>query len=111
MTEFAEGCLDQNRWQATRHGLDGRVLDPVDQEVLPVRTQLDRLLEIVAPKAAELGSTHWLEFARRMMKAGSESQWQVRQYERLGGDLRKLERLIAERTAKLSRPVPSAVRL
>ena len=110
MTEFFDGCLEQNRWQATRYGLEGRMIDPVTQEVLPVREQLARLLEIVAPKAAELGSIHWLGFARRMMKAGSESQWQLRQYERLGRDLRKLELLIAQRTAKVHKPLPAPVR-
>lgn len=106
MTEYADGCLDQNRWQAMRHGLDGRMLDPVTQAIVPVRTQLERLLDMVAPQAAELGSTHWLEFVRAMMADGSESQWQLDQCERLGGDLRRLELLIAERTAKVHEPLP-----
>ena len=99
-TALNDAYLEQNRWQAMKYGLEGNAIDAASGEVLPMREQLGRLLELIGPKAAELGSSHWLDFARQMVQEGTESQWQMREYERLGCDLRKLELEIARRTAE-----------
>lgn len=90
--------LEQNRWKAMRHGLTGKIIEPETGEVLPMREQLERLLDMVGPKAEELGSTPHIEFAREMLEAGTEAEWQIRTCEELGGDLRALELEIARRT-------------
>ena len=90
--------LDENLWKATRHGLAGKIIDPKTGEVLPMREQIERLLEMVGPKAKELGSTAHIEFAREMLEAGTEAEWQIRKCQELGGDLRALELEIVRRT-------------
>ena len=56
------------------------------------------MLEFAAPKSAELKSGPQLDYAREMLTAGTESQWQVSRWEELGGDLTQLELEIADRT-------------
>ncbi len=90
--------LDQNRWKAIRHGLDGKILDPQTGEILPMSEQIERLIDIVGPKAEEVGSTSHIEFARQMLEEGAEAQWQIKTCEKLGGDLGALELEIAKRT-------------
>lgn len=90
--------IDQNRWKAMRHGLDGKILDPSTGEVLLMREQLERLLDSIGPKAEELGSTPYMTFARQMLEEGTEAELQIRTCERLGGDLRALELEIARQT-------------
>ncbi len=97
-TELNPAYLDQNRWKAMRHGLDGKMLDPSTGKILPTREQLERLLDRIGPKADELGSTAHLNFASEMIEQGNEAQRQVRTCERLGGDLRALELEIAQQT-------------
>jgi len=97
-TELNPAYIDQNRWKAMRHGLDGKILDPLTGEVLPVREQLERLLDSIGPKAEELGSTPHIAFARKMLEEGTEAEWQIRTYGRFGGDLRALELEIAKQT-------------
>jgi carboxylate-amine ligase len=90
--------IEQNRWKAMRHGLDGKILEPGTGEVLPMREQIERLLDSIGPKAEELGATPHIEFAGEMLETGTEAKWQVRTCEELGGDLRALELEIAKQT-------------
>ena len=90
--------LDQNRWKAMRHGLDGQVLEPQTGEILAMRDQIERLIDMIGPKAEELGSASHIDFAREMLEEGTEAQWQIRTCEKLGGDLGALELEIAKRT-------------
>jgi carboxylate-amine ligase len=99
-TELNPAYILQNRWKAMRHGLDGNILDPATGEVVPMRGQLERLLESISPKAEELGSTSHIDFAKEMLVEGTEAQWQVRTCEKLGGDLRALELEIAKKTPR-----------
>ncbi|MHC4300333.1 MAG: carboxylate-amine ligase [Planctomycetota bacterium] len=90
--------IDQNRWKAMRYGLDGKILEPETGEILTMHEQIERLLDSIGPKAEELGSVSHIDFAREMLRQGTESEWQVRTCESLGGDLRALELEIAKRT-------------
>lgn len=97
-TELNPAYLEQNRWKAMRHGLDGKILDPSTGEVLAMREQLERLLNSIGPKADELGSAAHIDFAREMLEEGPEAEWQIRTCERLGGNLGALELEIAKQT-------------
>ena len=90
--------LEQNHWQAMRHGLGGKIIEPVTGEVLPMREQVERMLEFGAAKSGELQSQPQLAFARQMLTAGTESSWQLDRWEALGGDLVRLELEIADRS-------------
>jgi carboxylate-amine ligase len=104
-TEIRRDYLEQNHWQAMRRGLDGRIIEPVTGDVLPMREQIRRMLEFAGPKSRQLQSESQLAFAREMLAAGTESEWQVRRWEALGHDLVRLELEIADRTvAELPRP-------
>jgi len=97
-SDFKAAYLEQNRWKAIRYGLDGKIIDPESGELLSTRAQLERLFDMIAPKADELGSTAHLEFAADMLQAGTEAQWQIKTCEQFGGDLAALELEIARRT-------------
>jgi len=97
-TELNPEYILQNRWKAMRHGLDGKILDPATGEVVPMREQLERLLDSISPKAEELGSTSHIDYASVMLEEGNEAEWQIRTCEKLGGDLRALELDIAKQT-------------
>jgi carboxylate-amine ligase len=52
--------IEENLWRAIRHGLTGELIDLATGEVLPARDRLERLLDWVAPVAAELGAAPYL---------------------------------------------------
>jgi carboxylate-amine ligase len=99
-----EEYLLQNRWQCMRRGLAATLIDPIGGEIVPVRDFLRRLLDLCQPKAEQLGSSAYLEFARQICEAGNEAERQIALCERLGGDLRELELELARRTIAFDRP-------
>ena len=67
--------IEQNRWSACRHGLDGQLADLRSGALMPARELLAQRLDALAPTAAALGATAGLEGARRLLRAnGAERQ-------------------------------------
>jgi carboxylate-amine ligase len=97
-SNFSPAYLDQNRWKAMRYGLEGKIIEPETGEILTMREQLERLLDMIGPKAQELGSTTHIEFAAEMLQTETEAEWQIRTGRELRGDLKALELEIAKRT-------------
>jgi carboxylate-amine ligase len=97
-TDINQTYLEQNRWKAMRHGLECDILDPLTGRQIPMKDQIENLLEMIAPKAEELGSTAYLDFAREILKTGTESDWQIKRCKELNGNLKSLELELAERT-------------
>jgi carboxylate-amine ligase len=93
-----DSYLEQNYWKAMRHGLDGDIIEPETGQVLPMRKQIERLLDMLEPKAAELDCANHIKVGREILETGNEATWQVWRSEILEGDLRALELEIAQRT-------------
>jgi carboxylate-amine ligase len=58
--------IEENRWSAARHGLEGRMADLETGEAKPTRERLVELMEEVEPAADRLGSATLLSSARRL---------------------------------------------
>ena len=102
--DACEDYLRQNRWQCMRQGLAATLIDPIGGEIVPVRDYLGRLLDLCEPKAEQLGSSKYLDFARRICETGNEAERQIALSERFGGDLRALELELARRTIAFESP-------
>ena len=74
--------LEENRFIATRDGMDARMLDPVREALVPARLQLDMLLEACAPHAHALGCVDELLSVRAL----AEGTGAARQLELSRGD-------------------------
>jgi glutamate---cysteine ligase / carboxylate-amine ligase len=74
--------LEENRFIATRDGMDARMLDPVREALVPARLQLDQLLEACAPHAHALGCVDELLSVRAL----AEGTGAARQLELARGD-------------------------
>ncbi len=60
LPERPHRLIEENLWRAIRYGLAGELIDLGRGDVLPVRARLERLLEWVAPVAAEIGAAPYL---------------------------------------------------
>lgn len=60
--------IEENRWRALRHGLDGSLLDLASGEAQPTRQRVGDLLTELAPHAARLGSGSALADAWRLLE-------------------------------------------
>jgi glutamate---cysteine ligase / carboxylate-amine ligase len=67
--------IAENRWRASRHGLNGTLLDLDSGEPQPARARVRELIDAVAPTAARLGGAAQLEHARALAdRNGAERQ-------------------------------------
>jgi carboxylate-amine ligase len=70
--------IDENRWSACRHGVDGEMTDLRTGERRPTRERVAGLLDELAPEAATLGCAGELAHARELLAAnGSARQREV----------------------------------
>jgi glutamate---cysteine ligase / carboxylate-amine ligase len=66
--------LDENRFLATRDGVDARFVDPVYERRLSLRVQLQEILEACAPHAAALGCSSELAGVEAMADDGADAR-------------------------------------
>ena len=88
LTDLKEHCIEENRWKAMRFGLKPDIIDPATLDVISMRDQVRAFLDFVAPKANELGSSEYIDRARELIDADTESEWQVARLAELDGEVR-----------------------
>jgi carboxylate-amine ligase len=83
--------LEENRFIATRDGMDANLIDPASEQRRPARAWLEQLLVSCAPHAVDLGCSHELDSVRILAAATGA----VRQRSRAGrGPAPQLGRLM-----------------
>jgi glutamate---cysteine ligase / carboxylate-amine ligase len=95
---FHSGYLEQNWWSAVRNGLEADIIEPETGEIITTRSQLERLLDLVTPRAREFNAERHINLARTMIEQGNEAKLQRILYKQLNGDLSALERELVQKT-------------
>jgi carboxylate-amine ligase len=90
--------LDENKWLAARHGLDGEIVDLPSRDRVGMRTLARRLMERLREHAQDLGSDAEFEAVEDLLANGSGAHRQVVVYE-ANHDLRELMAEIVAATA------------
>jgi carboxylate-amine ligase len=98
LSEYPLEMLDENKWLAARHGLDGELVDLPSAERVGTRTQARRLLDRVRDRLQDLGSADDLEAVEDLLTRGNGASRQVVVYE-ANHDLREVTREIVVATA------------
>jgi carboxylate-amine ligase len=97
--------LDENKWLAARHGLEGTLVDLPDTGRVPVPELARRLLERMRPHAEELGSTDELDAVEDILENGNGAARQSVVYE-ANHDLREVVSEIIEATVPETAEAP-----
>jgi carboxylate-amine ligase len=96
--------LRENKWRATRHGLDADIVVDDKGTVRPVREAIADLAEELAPFARKLGCAAELADVERLLDVGASYQRQRAVAAAHGGDLRPVvDSLVAEMRTGLPR--------
>jgi carboxylate-amine ligase len=74
--------LDENRWRASRYGIDGKLIDFGREAEVETRSLLNELLEFISSEVEELGSKREMEHIERIMREGTGADRQLAQFER-----------------------------
>jgi carboxylate-amine ligase len=94
---YRRDLIEENRWRASRYGLDGKMIDFGKGQEAPTRQLIRELLELVAEEVDELGTRAYLAPIETMLALGASADRQLRVYDNTDGDLKAVvDHLIAE---------------
>jgi carboxylate-amine ligase len=98
LTEYPWQMLDENKWLASRHGLDGDLVDLPSDTRVGSRDLARRLVDRLRPHAEDLGSAAELEGIEDLLTKGNGAQRQIVVYD-ANHDLHEVMAEIVEATA------------
>ena len=97
LSRYPYEMLDENKWLAARHGLDGELVDLPRDTRVPTRELARRVLERMSEHASDLGSTQDLAYVEDLLERGNGGSRQVVVYE-ANHDLREVMGEIIEKS-------------
>src|SRR4051795_9518834 len=98
LSRYPYEMLDENKWLAARHGLDGELVDLPSRDRVAVRELTRRLLDRLRPHAEDLGGAEGFDAVEDLLERGNGAARQVVVYE-ANHDLREVVSEIVEKTA------------
>lgn len=79
--QYPRPLINENKWRASRYGIDGRLIDFGKEEEVNTRVLIYELLEFVDDVVDQLGSRHWVNLVGRMLDEGTGADRQIKVYE------------------------------
>jgi glutamate---cysteine ligase / carboxylate-amine ligase len=98
LSRYPFEMLDENKWLAARHGLDGELVDLPHDHRVPTRALARRLLDRMREHSQDLGSVRELDAVEDLLERGNGAARQVVVYE-ANHDLREVMAEIVAATA------------
>jgi carboxylate-amine ligase len=81
LADYPWQMLDENKWLAARHGLEGEIVDLPSSDRVATKALTRRLLDRLTPYAQDLGSEDAFEGVRDLLARGNGAARQVVVYE------------------------------
>jgi len=103
---YRRRLLDENRWRASRYGIDGKLIDFGREMEVETRNLLNELIEFVSTEIVELGSVREMEHIERIMREGTGADRQLAVFNRTNDMKAVVDQIVAETYEGLS-PVES----
>jgi len=98
--------LNDALWKATRFGLDCDIIGPNTGNILSMRDAVEHMIEYASPAAERLGTLPYLEPVEDILRTGNEAQYQLRLYDKLDQDVRRVHRQLLDEV-EIDFPVPA----
>jgi carboxylate-amine ligase len=95
--------LRQNRWRASRYGMDAPLVDPTTLAAQPARRAADVVARRLRDTAERLGCAPFLEYVREMAASPTGAEKQLQLHEQYGS-LVELVRILANQNQALAAP-------
>jgi carboxylate-amine ligase len=81
---YNRALINENKWRASRYGLDGRLIDFGIQQEKDTRALILELLEFVDDVVDELGSRHALQYVHKILEEGTGADRQLAIFQQTG---------------------------
>jgi carboxylate-amine ligase len=79
--QYPRPLLNENKWRASRYGIDGYLIDFGKEEEINTRVLLYELLDFVDDVVDHLGSRHRLAYLHKILEGGTGADRQLKVYE------------------------------
>ncbi len=79
--QYSRALINENKWRASRYGIDGFLIDFGKEEEINTRVLLYELLDFVDDVVDHLGSRHRLEYVHKIIEGGTGADRQLAIYE------------------------------
>ena len=93
---YRRRLIDENRWRASRYGIDGRLIDFGKETEVETRSLLNELLEFISTEVNELGSKNEMAHVERIMREGTGADRQLGAWERTHDMKAVVDQIITE---------------
>ena len=105
---YGRALISENKFRASRYGLDGKLIDFGKEEEVPERDLILEYLELIDDVVDELGSRQEINYIHQMLKMGTGADRQLKVFQETG-DLKKVvDYMVAE--TKIGVMEPSTAR-
>ncbi len=104
---YRRRLIDENRWRASRYGIDGKLIDFGRETEVDTRSLLNELLEFVSTEVNELGSEKEMAHIERIMREGTGADRQLAVWERTHDMKAVVDQLVHETYERLTVPEPA----
>ncbi len=79
--QYSRAVLNENKWRASRYGVDGKLIDFGKEEEVSTKVLLNELLEFIDPVVDHLGSRHRLAHVNKIIENGTGADRQLAVFE------------------------------
>lgn len=79
--QYSRALINENKWRASRYGIDGRMIDFGKEEEANTRVLIYELLDFVDDVVDHLGSRHAVNYVAKMLENGTGADRQLKVYE------------------------------
>jgi len=79
--QYSRALLNENKWRASRYGVDGSLIDFGKEEEVNTRTLIGELLDFLDPVLDALGSRQRIEEAQEILTNGTGADRQLQVFE------------------------------
>jgi carboxylate-amine ligase len=93
---YRRRLLDENRWRASRYGIDGKLIDFGRETEVETRSLLNELLDFISTEVNELGTQTEMAHIERIMREGTGADRQLAAYERTQDIKAVVDHIVAE---------------
>src|SRR5947199_5809014 len=101
---YRRRLLDENRWRASRYGIDGKLIDFGKEAEVDERLLLQELLEFVSTDVKELGSEKEMAHIERIIREGTGADRQLAAWEHAQDMKAVVDHIVAETYEGLTSP-------
>ena len=93
---YGRALIMENKFRASRYGIDGKLIDFGKEEEVPVRDLMLEYLDLIDDVVDELGSREEINYIHQMLEMGTGADRQLKVFEETG-DLKKVvDYMVAE---------------